>query len=196
MGKSLDFFFDLMSPYSYLAATQVPALAERTGATVHWRPLYLPGVMKATGNHGPTAIAAKAMYSFKDCNDWAKHYGLPELRLPDDFPFISVTADRCAMVAEEQGKLIPFVQRMFRKIWAEGGNCNDPAVIAQVLTEVGLDPEATLARAGTEEIKAKLRKNTDEAIERGAYGVPTFYVGDEMFVGNDRLMFVEKALTK
>ena len=185
-----------MSPYSYLAATQVLGLAERTGASVRWRPLYLPGVMKATGNSGPTAVAAKAIYSFKDCNDWAKHYGLPELRIPDDFPFIAVLADRCAVDAEGQGKLIPYVLAMFKKIWADGADCNDQAIVRAVLAQVGLDPEATIARAGTEEIKAVLRKNTDEAVEKGAYGVPTFFVDGEMFVGNDRLMFVEQALTK
>ena len=185
-----------MSPYSYLAATQMPALAERTGASVRWRPLYLPGVMKATGNSGPTSVAAKAIYSFKDCNDWAKHYGLPEIKIPTNFPFIAVLADRCAMVADEKGKLIPFALRMFDRIWVQQGDCTDEAVVASVLAEVGLDPEATIARAGTDEVKAALRKNTDEAVERGAYGVPTFFVDGEMFVGNDRLMFVEKVLAR
>jgi 2-hydroxychromene-2-carboxylate isomerase len=195
MGKSLEFFYDFMSPYSYLAATQLAELAQRTFATVRWRPLYLPGVMKATGNMGPTAVAAKAMYTLKDLNDWARHYKLPPVNLPNQFPFTAVLANRCALVAEEHGQIAAFTLRMFKLIWADQGDCNDRAALCAVLTEVGLDAEAVMARAGTEEVKAKLRQNTEEAIERGAFGVPTFYVGDQMFVGNDRLMFVERALT-
>ena len=185
-----------MSPYSYLAATQLTALSERTGATVRWRPLYLPGVLKATGNAGPTTVMTKALYMFKDLNDWAKHYGLPPVMIPSNFPFISALADRCALVAEDHGKIVPYTLRRFKRIWAEQGDCNDVAVLSAVLTEVGLDAAATIAAAGTDEVKARLKKNTDEAIERGAFGVPTFYVGDEMFVGNDRLAFVEQALMK
>lgn len=186
-----------MSPYSYLAATQLVSVAERTNAVLRWRPVYLPGVLKATGNTGPTANAAKAMYAWKDVNDWARHYGLPELQIPSNFPFTAVLANRVAIVADEQGKACEFTVKMFTRIWAEGADCNDPATVSGVLGQIGLDPEAVIARAGTDEVKAKLRANTDNAVERGAFGVPTFYVGEEeMFVGNDRLMFVEQALKR
>lgn len=185
-----------MSPYSYLASTQVRAVAERSSATLRWRPMYLPGVMKATGNHGPTAIAAKAMYALKDCNDWAKHYGLPEIQLPDHFPFTAVLANRTAFVAEEQGKMPEYAEKMFARIWAERADCNDPTVVSGILGQLGIDPVPAIARAGSDDIKNKLRANTDEAVERGAFGAPTFYVGEEMFVGNDRLMFVEAALKR
>lgn len=185
-----------MSPYSYLASTQLVSLAERTNATLRWRPVYLPGVLKATGNQGPTAIAAKAMYAWKDVNDWAKHYHLPEIQLPDNFPFTAVLANRTALVAEEQGKAAEFAIKMFARIWAERADCNDPTVVAGILGQLGIDPMPAIARAGSDEIKAKLRQNTDEAVERGAFGVPTFYAGEEMFVGNDRLMFVEQALRR
>ncbi len=185
-----------MSPYSYLASTQVPALAERAHASVRWRPLYLPGVMKATGNTGPTSVAPKAVYAFKDVNDWAKHYGLPAIELPDNFPFTAVLANRVALVAEEQGKLVEYSQKMFSRIWAERADCNDPTTVAGVLGQLGLDAASVVARAGTDEIKARLKANTEEAVERGAYGAPTFFVEGEMFVGNDRLQFVEAALKR
>lgn len=185
-----------MSPYSYLASTRVLAVAERTKAALRWRPLYLPGVMKATGNTGPTSIAAKAMYNFKDLNDWTRHYGLPPIELPDNFPFTAVLANRVALVAEEQGKIAEYSTKMFARIWAERADCTDPLMIAGLLGQLGLDAEAVIARAGSEEIKARLKQNTDEAVERGAFGVPTFYVGEEMFVGNDRLQFVEQALAR
>lgn len=140
---------------------------------------------------------AKAVYSFKDLNDWARHYGLPEVRLPDDFPFTAVLANRCALVAEDGNQIAAYSLKMFAAIWAEKRNCNDPAVVSEILSSVGLDPAASLARAGTDEIKARLKQNTEEAVERGAFGVPTYFVGrEEMFVGNDRLHFVESALTR
>ncbi len=198
MPRTLEFFFDLMSPYSFLASTQLEALGQRTGATVRWRVMYLPGVMKATGNQGPTAVAAKAMYSLKDINDWAKHYKLPPVELPDPFPFVSTNADRLAIAIEEldPAKSIEFCKQMFKRIWLERANCNDPAVISVLLLSLGLDAPALLERIKQEDLKAKLKGNTDEAIERGAFGAPTFFVGDEMFVGNDRLMFVEQALMR
>lgn len=195
-GKTLEFFYDLMSPYSYLASTQIDALAQRTGATIAWKPLYLPGVMKAVENKGPTAIPAKALYSFKDLNDWAKHYGLAPIELPEPFPFVAAAADRTLLVAERHSKLPQLTHAWFKAIWAERKNCNDAAVQAQVVASVGLDPQAVLAEAQSEEIRNQLRANTDDAVSRGAFGVPTFYVDGEMFVGNDRLMFVEAALRK
>lgn len=196
MPKYLDFFFDLMSPYSYLASTQVPSLAARTGATVRYRPIFLPGLMKEVGNRGPTAVPNKALYTLKDLNDWAQHYGLPPIYLPDPFPFIAASANRCVLVAGEHGKIEAFTAAMYRRIWAEQRDCNDDTVLASAFAEVGLSADECLARSRTDELKARLRANTDEAIEAGFYGVPTFLVNGEMFVGNDRLMFVEKALLR
>ena len=191
--KRLEFLFDLMSPYSYLAATRLPGLAQRTGATVTWVPVYLPGVMRAVGNRGPTEVAPKGVYTFKDINDWASHYGLPAIWLPDEFPFQAAAANRLCIAAGEKGPALALV--LFRKIWAERRDASDQAMQREALTEVGLDAAALLERGQSEEVRAQLKANTDEAVARGAYGVPTFYVErDLMFVGNDRLMFVEKAL--
>ena len=136
------------------------------------------------------------MYNFKDLNDWACHYQLPPIELADHFPFTAVLANRVALVAEEQARGSDYALKMFWRIWAERADCNDPAMVAGVLGQVGLDPEAVIARAGSDEIKARLRLNSEEAVQRGAFGVPTFFVGEEMFVGNDRLLFVEQALKR
>lgn len=185
-----------MSPYSYLAATRLDGLRSRTNATVTWVPVYLPGIMRAVGNRGPMEVAPKGTYAFKDINDWAKHYGLPEILLPDEFPFQAAQGLRLCLVADEQGKGAAFAMRMFHKIWAERRNANDESTLRESLGELGLDVEQSLARGQSDEIRAKLKANTDSAVSRGAFGVPTFFVGgEEMFVGNDRLMFVEKALT-
>ncbi|MBK7863976.1 MAG: 2-hydroxychromene-2-carboxylate isomerase [Archangiaceae bacterium] len=183
-----------MSPYSYLAATQVEKISQRTRAKVKWVPVYLPGIMRAVGNKGPTEFPPKAVYTFKDLNDWAKHYGLPEIVLPDPFPFQAAAAQRLCLVADEQGRGPAFALAMFHAIWGEHQNANDPQVMGHALKAAGVEAEPAVARAQGEEIRARLKANTDAAVERGAFGVPTFFVGDEMFVGNDRLIFVEKAL--
>ena len=192
----VEFYFDLMSPYSYLASLRVDAIAAGAGAEVQWKPLFLPGVMKATGNRGPTETLAKALYSLKDLNDWAKLLNLPPIDVPEPFPFIALTADRLAFVAGEHGKLREWCQRIFKRIWVDRADCNDPEVLATELRALGLDPAISMERARSDEIKAKLKANTDEAVERGAFGAPTFFVDGEMFVGNDRLMFVEAALKR
>jgi len=186
-----------MSPYSYLAATQLHGLAQRTSATITWVPVYLPGVMRATGNRGPTEVVPKGIYLFKDINDWAKHYGLPEIWLPDEFPFQAAAGNRLVLAAEEQGRGKELALALFKKIWAQRKNANDESTWRDALGEVGLDADATIARSQSEEVRARLKANTEMAVARGAFGVPTFWVDkEEMFVGNDRLFFVEKALNK
>src|SRR5581483_2130920 len=164
-----------MSPYAYLAATQLEAVGRRTGATFNWFPIYLPGLMKAVGNKGPLEVPFKALYAMKDVNDWAKHYGLPELQIPSDFPFTAVIAQRAFIAAAERGKGPAFALAMYRSIWAEGKSPRDEAVIASALSEAGLDVAACLERSKNEEVKARLKANTEAAVERSVFGVPTFF---------------------
>jgi 2-hydroxychromene-2-carboxylate isomerase len=194
MARTVEFFFDFVSAYSYLASTRVEAMAERVGATVRWRPFFLPGVLKAAENPGPSTIPAKLAYVWKDVQDWSKYLGLPPMVLPETFPFITVLADRVALVMDEKGRLRHFAEPTFRRIWVEGGDVSNPDTLAAILTGIGEDPAPILARAQTQELKDRLRANTEEAVARGAFGAPTFFVGDELFVGNDRLDFVERAL--
>jgi 2-hydroxychromene-2-carboxylate isomerase len=194
MAKTLEFFFDYASPYSYLACEQVEALAERTGAELRWRPFLLGAVFKATGNVPPISTANKAQYLAKDLLDWTRHLGLPEFRMPENFPIQSLKANRLGLVAIEHGRAGPFSRATFRAAFAEGKDLGDVKVLAELARTAGLPPEAALARIEHPEIKDTLRRNTDEAVERGAFGAPTFFVGSEMFFGNDRLMFVERAL--
>ncbi len=194
MGKTVEFFFDYSSPYSYLASTQIEAIAQRTGAELRWRPFLLGAVFKATGNISPAANLYKARHLFKDLLDWTRHYGLPDFKLPEGFPSNSVKADRLGLVAQERGKLPQFTHALYRAVFAEGRNLSDVDVLSAVLDRVGLSPSDALARAEAQEIKDLLRKNTDEAVDRGSFGAPTFFVEEDMYLGNDRLMFVERAL--
>jgi 2-hydroxychromene-2-carboxylate isomerase len=193
---ALEFFFDLGSPYSYLASTQVEALVARASATLKWRPFLLGGVFSATGNEPPTTNMYKARYLFKDLQDWANHYRLPPVAIPEDFPGNSLKANRLALVADEQGKLPGFVNAAYRAAFVDGQSLSDAQVLTEVCRGAALDVQASFARMLSQEVKDRLRRNTEEAVGKGAYGAPTFFIGDEMFFGNDRLLFVEAALTR
>lgn len=195
MAKTLEFFFDFGSSYSYLASTQVEAIAQRTGAKLLWRPFVLGAVFKATQNGGPQAQPLRLQYIMKDCADWSAFYGVPFV-LPDPFPFRSIDALRFALVADESGALPAFAHHLFHALWGQGGSVT-PDLLRAGCQAARIDPVATAERAESEPIKERLRKNTDEALERGVFGAPTFFVErEDMYFGNDRLPFVERALTR
>jgi 2-hydroxychromene-2-carboxylate isomerase len=188
---TLEFFYDFTSPYSYLASTRVDDLARRTGATLRYRPFLLGGVLKATGNRAPLEVAAKGRHMLVDLDRWARRLKVP-LRFPRSFPIASILALRAALAAEEEGTLVPFTHAVFRAVWAEEKDIATPEALAAVLDAAGL-PGARLAAAAPGK-KEALVKQTQEAIDRGAYGAPAFFIGEQMWIGNDRLDFVEEAL--
>ena len=194
MNGAVEFFFDFMSPYSYLASTRVEALVQPTPVT--WRPCFLPGILRATENRGPAEIPAKLAHLMKDLSDWTDFLGLPPVRLPESVPFLATQANRCALVALDEGKGPAFIKAMFRAIWCDGRSANDAQVLTEVLTSAGLDAPHVLELAGSQPLKERLKASTEEAVRRGAYGVPAFFVGDELFMGNDRLEFVVRRLKK
>src|SRR6185369_9437443 len=136
MQKTLEFFFDLLSPFSYLASTQVEAVCARTGAALAWRPFLLGAVFKATENASPLSNPHKAAYLLKDLQRWADHYGIPHLTLPSEFPFRVVDANRLVLVAGEQGKAGAFARAAFNAIWADGKLLDKPEALAEVLRSV------------------------------------------------------------
>lgn len=191
--KQLEFFFDYVSPFSYLANTQVPAIAVRTGAEIVYRPFLLGGVMQATGNQPPATLPARGRYMPKDIGRWVQRYGIPFTFNPS-FPMRTLEAMRTALAAQEAGVFPAYHAALFKAAWAEPANLTDPAVLRDLIAKAGLDSEKLLAAAASEPIKEKLKANTAEAVERGAFGAPTFFVAGEIFFGNDRLDFVEEAL--
>lgn len=192
----VDFYFDCMSPYSYLAATRIEAMVGAAGGEVVVKPIYLPGVMRAAGVKAPVEVPAKLAYMVKDLTDWVTLLGLPPIVVPQTFPFSSALADRCALVAVDEGKGMAYAKAVLSAVWSEGADLNDVSVMSRVISSAGLDAAQVLERAGTDAVKQKLRAETEAAVERGIFGVPTFFVGDEMFVGNDRLDFVVRALRR
>jgi 2-hydroxychromene-2-carboxylate isomerase len=188
---ALEFFYDFTSPYSYFASTRVEALARRTGAELRWRPFLLGGVFKACGNRAPIEVPAKGRYMLHDLERWAKRLGVP-YRWPPVFPIASLLALRCALSAEKQGKLVPFSHAIYRAAWGEGRDVGKPEEVAAVAAALGLDGAALVASAPG--FKEALTRQTQEAVDRGTFGAPTFFVGEQLFVGNDRMDFVEEAL--
>jgi 2-hydroxychromene-2-carboxylate isomerase len=195
MTRSVEFFFDVGSPAAYLAFQRLPALCAETGATLAYRPMLLGGVFQATGNHSPATIPAKGKYLFVDLQRFASRHGIAFRQNPF-FPINTLTPMRMAsgLQMREPARFVPFVDAIYRAIWANERNMNDPAVVSRVLQEAGFDPEALLALAGDPEVKDRLKSQTQEAVARGVFGAPTFFVGDAMYWGQDRLDFVKEAL--
>ena len=191
--KKLEFFFDLSSPYSYLAATQVQPLADKTGAALIWRPMVLGAVFKATGNEMPARVPGKARWMGNDLQRWAEHYGVP-FRFSSHFPANTIKAMRLVLVDDAKAGAVAMAG--FRAMWADDRDLTDDGVLRSIAEMGGLDPAAAMQAIETPAIKDKLRANTDEAVARGAFGAPTMLVGDELFWGNDRLHFVEAALRR
>ena len=193
MSRTLEFYFDYGSPYSYLADTQVEAIAKRTGATLERKPMLLGGVFKATGNSSPAEQPLKSKWSTFDMPMWARHYGVPFQRNPH-FPVNTLALMRGAAAAELDGTFEIYHPAMLRAMWVDGRNLNDMKEVAAVLAAAGLDAAHIAKRIQDQDVKDRLKATTDEAVARGVFGAPTSFVGEMMFFGNDRLPFVEKAL--
>jgi 2-hydroxychromene-2-carboxylate isomerase len=195
MPRSLEFFFDYGSPYSYLADTQLPALRERNGCEIVYRPMLLGGVFKATGNRSPMLepVEAKRRYGGIEMRRWVAHLGVPFEANPH-FPINTLPLMRTAHAAQAAGCFEAFHAAVYPAFWVAGADLGQPDVLAQLLEGAGLDAPALQAAAQEPAAKDALRATTEEAVTRGAFGAPTFFVGDQMFFGCDRLPFVERAL--
>lgn len=195
MPKTLEFYFDFGSPAAYLAHTQLPRIAAETQATVVYQPMLLGGVFQATGNRPPIAVPSKAAYVFTDFARFAKRHRVP-LVLNPHFPIVTTTLMRIAIgLKDRQDPLfLAYMDAVYRAIWVEGHNLNDPAVVAEVLQRAGFDAAALLALGQDPAVKESLKAATDAAVARGVFGAPTTFVGGEMFWGQDRLDFVREAL--
>ena len=196
MAKTVEFFFDFGSPTAYLAWTQLPQLAADCGAELKYRPMLLGGIFKATGNASPAAVPAKGRWMHTDMARWAQRYGVPFAQNPH-FPINTLTLMRGAVgVQLQQPELFErYCQVVFGAMWQQPRNLGDAAVLAQVLGAAGFDAEPFMALVSDPEVKAALVANTEEAVARGVFGAPTFFVGEQMFWGQDRLDFVRSALT-
>ena len=197
MSKTVEFYFDLGSPASYLAWTQLPALCARHGATLVYRPMLLGGVFQATGNASPAMIPAKGRYMFTDLGRYARRYGVP-FGLPAGFPVNTLTLMRGAIGTQlrSPAQFEALVAVLFRGMWEQQRNLSEAATLDATLSQAGFDLAAFQALAADGEVKAELKRVTEEAVARGVFGAPTCFVDGEMFFGQDRLDFVEQALSR
>ena len=197
--KTVEFYYDLVSPYSYLAHREVSRICQEHGADLVLKPMLLGAVHNAVGLQAPIETRAKARYQAKDIQRWAGRYGLP-IDFPDPFPFRTLKTMRAAMFLRDREELEVFTHEAFALYWEEGGapkgleEADEDGPVSEAARRIGDDPEEVIAGASAPEAKQALKAATGEAVGRGVFAAPTFFVGDEMFWGNDRLHFVEAAL--
>ncbi|REG50957.1 2-hydroxychromene-2-carboxylate isomerase [Paraburkholderia sp. BL6669N2] len=194
MDRTIDFYFDYGSPTSYLAYRQLPGLIARTGVAVNYRPILLGGLLQQVANSSPMDLPAKRTWMLADMQFFAKRYGVA-FALNPHFPINTLVLMRGAVFAQQEGFLDRYSDAVFDAMWGRPMDMREPDVIANVLRSANLDVERVIAAVQDPVIKERLKANTQEAIDRGAFGAPTVFVGDRMFFGQDRMQYVEEALT-
>ena len=200
MTKTIEVFYDVSSPWTYLAFVNVQTLAKEEGAEIVWRPFLVGGVFNTVN---PTMyrmrenpVPARDAWTKRDMQAWARLAGVKIVFPPMVFPVNPVKALRGLLWAKEQGKEVALAQAFFELYWSEDRDISQDDVVAEAARRASLDP-ASLAKAITEPgVKEQLKANTDELIARGGFGSPTMFVNGEMFFGNDRLPLVREALRR
>ena len=196
---TVDFYYDFSSTNSYFAAFMLPEICARSGAAVRWLPLHSAALFRGTGFDVMAMAPRKARYLWRDHARYAEATGLP-FRRPSRFPIKTALASRCVLAvgspgASDEGRA-ELSQALFRSYWERDENIADPEVLTSLISEMRLDPSSIIARANSQEIREALRELTSHAAECGVFGVPTFFVKEEMFWGKDRLDFVEQRVKR
>jgi 2-hydroxychromene-2-carboxylate isomerase len=199
MPKTLEFIFDFGSPNGYLAYRVLPDILARTGATMTITPCLLGGLFKLTGNQAPMTafggVKGKLAYEALETRRFVEKHGLSAYRFNPHFPVNTLTIMRGLVAARRAGVETAYLETVLAAMWEQGLKMDDPAVIVETLSGAGLAGQALLEATQDPEVKAELAANTEAAAERGAFGVPTFFVDGEIFFGKERLGQVEEALT-
>lgn len=194
MSKTIEFYFDVGSPTAFLADGQLKKLAEKYGAELVYEPILLGAVHKATNNVPPGLVPAKGRYMMlHDMPRFIARYGVP-FKMNPHFPVNTLMAMRGCFAAKALDCFEAYVDTVFQAMWVKGLNMSDPDVFVSALNEAGLDGAKIAELVASDEIKDQLKANTSKAVEKGCFGAPTMYIGDQMFFGQDRLDFVEEAL--
>ena len=196
----VEFHFDFGSPNAYLSHKVIPGIEQRTGARFEYVPVLLGGVFKMTGNQSPaTAFAGirnKPQYDQLEMRRFIARHSLTAFRMNPHFPVNTLQIMRGAVAAKVAGVFTPYVDTVFADMWERGQKMDDPAVIHERLSAAGLPADELIRLSQTDEVKATLLKNTEASVARGTFGSPTFFVGEEIFFGKDRLRDVEEEIQK
>jgi 2-hydroxychromene-2-carboxylate isomerase len=193
-----QFLFDFGSPNAYLSHKVIPAIEKRTGVTFEYVPILLGGIFKATNNKSPAETLAgiknKREFMELETQRFIKRFNVKPYVWTPNFPVNTLMLMRGAIAAQAEGVFETYVEAAFHHMWEEPKKMDDPEVLGKALTASGLDAAKLFARAQEPEIKNKLLENTQAAVARGAFGSPTFFVGDEMFFGKEQLREVEELI--
>jgi len=194
-----QFLFDFGSPNAFLSHEAIPAIEKRTGVKFEYVPILLGGIFKATNNKSPAETLAgvknKPEFQMLETERFVKRFAVKPYNPNPFFPVNTLNIMRAAVAARFEGVFEKYVEAAFHHMWVEPKKMDDPAVAAQALSASGLDAAKLFARAQDPDVKAKLIENTQSAVERGAFGSPTFFVGKEMFFGKEQLREVEEMVS-
>jgi 2-hydroxychromene-2-carboxylate isomerase len=195
-----EFLFDFGSPNAYLSHLLIPGVEQRTGARFKYVPILLGGVFRLTNNKSPIEsfkdVKNKLEFQRLEMQRFLKRYGITAFKMNPFFPVNTLQLMRGAVAAEFEGVFMPYVEAMFRNMWAEPKKMDDPEVIRTSLNDAGLPADLLLRRAQEDDVKQRLLANTQAAVERGVFGSPSFFVGEELFFGKDQLRDVEEEITQ
>ncbi len=196
--KTLEFLFDFGSPNAYFAWKVMPEIERRTGVQAEYTPVLLGGIFKLTGNQAPAIafgnIKNKLPYDMLETRRFIAKHHLTEFNFNPHFPVNTLQIMRLAVAAQKAGYLPRYIAAVCHHMWEAPKKMDDPATIRAALLESGLDADALIAAAQTPEVKQALMDNTERAVERGAFGIPTFFVDGDIYFGKNTLRDVEEAL--
>ncbi|MEZ5799561.1 MAG: 2-hydroxychromene-2-carboxylate isomerase [Nitratireductor sp.] len=191
--RTVEFFFDVISPASYLAWKQLPKLVEETGAKIIYRPMFLPGLFKEAGSSSPITVPNKGKWLFHDLRRFAKRHGV-KFWMNEHFPFNSVHVMRGLLAYRDDPRFLALTDGFKDAMWADNRDLTDAGVVSEIVSAAGIDPQEYASRSADPAVKQALVEVGAEAASRGAFGAPTFFVGKEMHWGQDRMDFVREAL--
>jgi 2-hydroxychromene-2-carboxylate isomerase len=199
MTKKIDFYFDFASPNAYLSHKVIPGIEQRTGASFNYIPVLLGGIFKTTNNKPPMeafmGITNKNEYQSLEMSRFIERYRLNEFEMNPHFPVITLQIMRGAIAADIDGYLSEYVEQVMTHMWEEPKKMDDPEVILSAFKESGLDADRLISQIQEPHIKTKLITNTEEAVQRGAFGIPTFFIDEEMYFGKDTLWQIEEKVS-
>mgnify|MGYP001292974811 FL=1 len=195
MIKPFDFYFDFISPYSFLAHKEIRKIENKTNIKIRYKPILLGGLHNLHGIKAPAFIPAKAKHMIRDCKLIAERNKI-KFRFNSYFPIKSLNLMRGVLVAEEDNIKNYYIDNVFNTIWQDGLNMNDENIIYKILKNLNINPKTFALRSTSSSIKDSLRKKTSDAYEKGIFGAPTFVTNNKIFWGQDRIEFVLKEASK